>query len=166
MKVAVEGAGNSQKKLQLQKVDSFEDLLKQTQKDTTNIPTPATNRAAKKKKKKAPHASTFEHEDENLGGSSTCFWSLTWCCFDVQTAESFWPSFHISIKILFYFFTYKYIFSGDDFEATPWLPPSIEKAAQFKNNTIFRNGDVRLDSINVIQAPDLGNGVTLYFQVI
>ncbi len=53
---------------------------------------------------------------------------------------------------------------GDDFEATPWFPPSIEKAAEFKNQAIFRNGDIRLDSINVIQAPDLGNGVTLYFQ--
>ncbi len=53
---------------------------------------------------------------------------------------------------------------GDDFEATPWLPPSIEKAAEFKNQKIFRNGDVRLDSINVIAAPDLGNGVSLYFQ--
>eukprot|EP01034_Spumella_vulgaris_P032925 gene32925-40642_t len=119
MKVAVEGAESAPKKnLQLQKVDSFEDLLKQTQKDANAAATPATVRA-KKKKKKAPHASTFEHEDENL---------------------------------------------GDDFEATPWLPPSIEKAAEFKNNAIFRNGDVRLDSINVIQAPDLGNGVTLYFQ--
>jgi hypothetical protein len=116
MKVAVEGnTENGYKKpLTIQKVDSFADLLKQTQKDA---PTPATNREKKKKKKKSPHASTFEHEDENL---------------------------------------------GDDFEATPWLPPSIEKAAEFKNRTIFRQ--VRLDSINLIQAPDLGNGVTLYFQ--
>jgi hypothetical protein len=67
MKVAVEGAGSNQKKLQLQKVDSFEDLLKQTQKDTNTVPTPSTTRAVKKKKKKTPHASTFEHEDENLG---------------------------------------------------------------------------------------------------
>ncbi len=53
---------------------------------------------------------------------------------------------------------------GDDFLSTPWLPPSIEKAKVFKYQTVFRGGEERLDSINVIKAPDLASGVTLYFQ--
>lgn len=53
---------------------------------------------------------------------------------------------------------------GDDFEATPWVPPSIEKAKEFKKNSVFRGGDVNINSINVVNAPDLGLGVSLYFQ--
>lgn len=53
---------------------------------------------------------------------------------------------------------------GEDFELSPWLPPSIEKAKEFRKHALFRNGDVRLDSVDIIHAPDLGVGVTLYFQ--
>jgi hypothetical protein len=53
---------------------------------------------------------------------------------------------------------------GENFQVTPWLPPTIEKAEQFKRDSIFRNGDVRLDSVEIVSAPDLGSGVTLYFQ--
>ena len=53
---------------------------------------------------------------------------------------------------------------GETFELTPWLPPDIQKAKEFKKNAMFRQGDVRLDSVEIIYAPDLGAGVTLYFQ--
>ncbi|RYY88731.1 hypothetical protein EON63_01890 [archaeon] len=44
---------------------------------------------------------------------------------------------------------------GENFEATPWLPPSIEKAKAFKTKSIFRNGDARIDSVELVSAPDL-----------
>ncbi len=53
---------------------------------------------------------------------------------------------------------------GEDFEATPWLPPSIEKANKFKRDHIFRNGDARIDSVDIIHASDVAAGVSLYFQ--
>jgi RNA recognition motif-containing protein len=53
---------------------------------------------------------------------------------------------------------------GEDFEDSPWVPPSVEKATMFKRERIFRNGDARLDSVDIIHAPDVGVGVTLYFQ--
>eukprot|EP01031_Cornospumella_fuschlensis_P033830 gene33830-40931_t len=53
---------------------------------------------------------------------------------------------------------------GENFEATPWLPPSIEKAKLFKAKAIFRNGDARIDSVELVSAPDLGIGTSLYFQ--
>ncbi len=49
--------------------------------------------------------------------------------------------------------------------AHDWSTLSQVQHFTFTSTSIyFRNGDVRLDSINVDQAPDLGNGVTLYFQ--
>lgn len=53
---------------------------------------------------------------------------------------------------------------GEDFEETPWVPPSVEKATKFKRERIFRNGDARIDSVDIIHAPDVGAGVNLYFQ--
>jgi RNA recognition motif-containing protein len=53
---------------------------------------------------------------------------------------------------------------GEDFESTPWVPPSIEKATKFRRDRIFRNGDARIDSVDIINAPDVGVGVSLYFQ--
>eukprot|EP01038_Epipyxis_sp_PR26KG_P012379 gene12379-16606_t len=52
----------------------------------------------------------------------------------------------------------------DDFEETPWLPPSIEKAKEYKQNIVYRGGDIPMHSLNIVEAPDLGPGVTLYFQ--
>ncbi len=52
----------------------------------------------------------------------------------------------------------------EDFERTAWLPPSIEKAYLYQQKHIFREGNTRIDSINVVHAPDLPVGVNLYFQ--
>jgi hypothetical protein len=52
---------------------------------------------------------------------------------------------------------------GEEFEATPWLPPSIEKAEVYQRNAIFRNGDTRIDSVDIINATDLSPGINLYF---
>jgi hypothetical protein len=53
---------------------------------------------------------------------------------------------------------------GEDFESTPWLPPSIEKAEKYKHDNIFRGGDTRVDSVDIVNADDLSLGVSLYFQ--
>lgn len=55
---------------------------------------------------------------------------------------------------------------GEDFLSSPWLPPSIEKAKEFKAAEVYRGGDWRIDSIDLINASDLGPGVTLYFQFV
>ena len=55
---------------------------------------------------------------------------------------------------------------GDDFEATPWLPPSLDKAMAFKNSEVYANGDGRLDAINIIQAPDLGTYTTVSLVIV
>jgi hypothetical protein len=52
---------------------------------------------------------------------------------------------------------------GEEFESTPWLPPSIEKAEIYQRNAIFRNGDTRIDSVDIINATDLSPGINLYF---
>jgi hypothetical protein len=53
---------------------------------------------------------------------------------------------------------------GEDFEATPWCPPSIEKAEKYRQDNIFRQGNTRIDSVDIVNAEDLSLGVTLYFQ--
>jgi hypothetical protein len=52
---------------------------------------------------------------------------------------------------------------GEDFDQTPWLPPMIEKAKEFKRKAIYHGGEVRLEGISLADAPDLGAGVSLYF---
>jgi RNA recognition motif-containing protein len=53
---------------------------------------------------------------------------------------------------------------GESFECTPWLPPSIEKAKEFKKRETYKNGDWRINAVDLINASDLGPGVSLYFQ--
>lgn len=53
---------------------------------------------------------------------------------------------------------------GENFEQTPWVPPSINKAKEFRRKSIYRGGDARIDSIEIVKVSDLGAGVTLYFQ--
>lgn len=53
---------------------------------------------------------------------------------------------------------------GENFEETPWLPPSIEKAIEFRKRSIYHGGEIRIESLNLVGAPDLGAGTTLYFQ--
>lgn len=53
---------------------------------------------------------------------------------------------------------------GENFESTPWVPPTIERAKEFKKKSIFRTGNARIDSVELVSAPDLGIGTSLYFQ--
>jgi hypothetical protein len=53
---------------------------------------------------------------------------------------------------------------GENFEETPWLPPSIEKAIEFRKKSIYHGGEIRIESLELVSAPDLGAGTTLYFQ--
>lgn len=53
---------------------------------------------------------------------------------------------------------------GENFEDTPWLPPSIEKAIEFRKKSIYHGGEIRIESLDLVSAPDLGAGTTLYFQ--
>lgn len=55
---------------------------------------------------------------------------------------------------------------GEDFEDTPWLPPSIEKALEFKQAHIFRGGKAHLRTVNITGVTDLGVGTPLYFQFV
>lgn len=55
---------------------------------------------------------------------------------------------------------------GDNFEDSPWLPPSLEKAMEFKMKNVLRLGSAPLRSIKVIDASDLGTSTCLYFQFI
>ena len=53
---------------------------------------------------------------------------------------------------------------GENFEETPWLPPSIEKAEEFRKHSLYHGGNIRIASLSLVSAPDLGSGTTLYFQ--
>lgn len=53
---------------------------------------------------------------------------------------------------------------GENYDQTPWVPPSIEKAKEYKEHSIYRGGTARIDSIDIVRVSDLGAGVTLYFQ--
>jgi hypothetical protein len=55
---------------------------------------------------------------------------------------------------------------GDNFESTPWLPPSITKALDYRLRNIFRGGNANLSTVKVCRAPDLGSGMALYFQFV
>lgn len=53
---------------------------------------------------------------------------------------------------------------GEDFESTPWMPPSVDKATEFKRLSIYHGGTTRIDAVNLTKVDDLGAGVILYFQ--
>lgn len=55
---------------------------------------------------------------------------------------------------------------GENFDETPWLPPSIEKAKEFKEENVFRGGYAPLSHVRVVDAPDLSIGVQMYFQFV
>lgn len=56
--------------------------------------------------------------------------------------------------------------TGEDFEDTPWVPPSIEKAVDNRAKTIFRGGNASIWNTKVCNAPDIGVGTALYFQFV
>jgi hypothetical protein len=55
---------------------------------------------------------------------------------------------------------------GENFDETPWLPPSVMKAMQFKEDNVFRGGIAPLSHVRVVDAPDLSIGVQMYFQFV
>lgn len=52
---------------------------------------------------------------------------------------------------------------GDDFQQTPWLPPSLDKAKFYKSQYIYHGGKAPLSSVNVCKSADLALGANLYF---
>ncbi len=55
---------------------------------------------------------------------------------------------------------------GDNFEDTTWLPPSISKAVEYRTKVIFKGSLAPLNSVKVCNSPDLGLGVSMYFQFV
>jgi hypothetical protein len=54
---------------------------------------------------------------------------------------------------------------GENFDDTPWVPPTIEKAWEYRLKSIYRVNNP-IWSIKVTKAADLGTGMQLYFQFI
>jgi len=54
---------------------------------------------------------------------------------------------------------------GDDFEDTPWVPPSTLKAMDFRAFNIFRGGAAPIGHVDVCSATDLSLGCVLHFQL-
>jgi hypothetical protein len=55
---------------------------------------------------------------------------------------------------------------GENFEDTPWCPPTLEKAELYKKHAIFQGGDAHLWTTDVCRSAELGIGVSLYFQLV
>lgn len=53
---------------------------------------------------------------------------------------------------------------GENFEDTPWFPPSLEKALEYRMKHMYKLGNTPLRHIKILDAPDLGEGISLYFQ--
>jgi hypothetical protein len=53
---------------------------------------------------------------------------------------------------------------GDDFEDTAWVPPSINKALDYRAHTIFRGGSAPIGSTVLCNASDLSLAAALHFQ--
>ena len=48
---------------------------------------------------------------------------------------------------------------GDDFEDTPWVPPSLTLAEEYKRKHIWREGKADPFAFDITQVPDLGIGI-------
>lgn len=55
---------------------------------------------------------------------------------------------------------------GENFEETRWLPPTVEKAMEFRSANLFRKGLAVLRSVNITTAADAGANLPLYFQFV
>jgi hypothetical protein len=53
---------------------------------------------------------------------------------------------------------------GENFEDSPWVPPSLQKAADYRARTVFRGSTAPITSVNMCRAADLGDGTVMYFQ--
>ena len=52
---------------------------------------------------------------------------------------------------------------GDDFEGTPWVPPSLERAQRYKEHHIYGGSQLPLNKANLCLEPEVGIGVNMYF---
>lgn len=55
---------------------------------------------------------------------------------------------------------------GDDFEDSPWVPPSIELAWEHRLQRLYHGGTTKMSQIDVSRASDLGLAVPMYFSFI
>lgn len=53
---------------------------------------------------------------------------------------------------------------GDDFEDTPWVPPSVTRAEDYRAREMFRGGNASILATKVCDAADLSLACVLYFQ--
>lgn len=52
---------------------------------------------------------------------------------------------------------------GEDFEDSPWVPPSVELAWEYRLKTVYLGGNAKRSKIKLTKATDLGLGVPMYF---
>eukprot|EP01037_Dinobryon_pediforme_P034581 gene34581-40555_t len=55
---------------------------------------------------------------------------------------------------------------GDNFLETEWIPPTTEKAVEYKISVVYRGGYSSLSSAKMTSAKELGLGTNLYFQFV
>jgi hypothetical protein len=52
---------------------------------------------------------------------------------------------------------------GEDFEDSPWVPPSVELAWEYRLKSVYHGGKAKRSKIKLTKATDLGLGVPMYF---
>jgi hypothetical protein len=52
---------------------------------------------------------------------------------------------------------------GEDFEETPWVPPSVEIAWEYHLAHLYRGGKIPLSRVKLTKATDIGLGIPMYF---
>eukprot|EP01041_Mallomonas_annulata_P004298 gene4298-8544_t len=52
---------------------------------------------------------------------------------------------------------------GEDFEETPWVPPSTALAKEYRTENILKGGKAKLHEVDVTKEQECGNGVPLFF---
>jgi hypothetical protein len=52
---------------------------------------------------------------------------------------------------------------GEDFEETPWVPPSLEVAWEYHLAHLYRGGKIPLSRVKLTKATDIGLGIPMYF---
>jgi len=55
---------------------------------------------------------------------------------------------------------------GDDFEESPWVPPTIELAWEHRLQRLYHGGKTKMSQIDLSRASDLGLAVPMYFSFI
>lgn len=53
---------------------------------------------------------------------------------------------------------------GEDFEDSPWIPPSIEKAILFRKEILFKSGREKIQNVKLTKEIEYGPGLVLYFE--